>query len=145
MPPFWFLNGLRVGAKEYRKVMRNAAKPWLDTTFPWGIYIRQQDSTPGHRANVTRRWSKKHLAVIALLPYRLRQPSSPDLLSQTTGSGAPWSPRPVPPPLHTHSSMDHMNASVKREWAYIYSSHMIKVCRLRLEVMAVEDERHSDK
>ncbi|QQP37280.1 Uncharacterized protein FKW44_017497 [Caligus rogercresseyi] len=34
MPPFWFPQGLRVGAKEYLAVIKNVVKPWLDATYP---------------------------------------------------------------------------------------------------------------
>lgn len=62
MPPFWFPKGLRVGTKEYLKVMQTVVKPWLDKTYPDSNYCWQQDSAPGHKAKVVQEWCKANLA-----------------------------------------------------------------------------------
>ncbi|QQP40167.1 Uncharacterized protein FKW44_014133 [Caligus rogercresseyi] len=44
MPPFWFPAGLKVGTNEYLDVLKTVVKPWLDSTYPEGNYVFQQDS-----------------------------------------------------------------------------------------------------
>ena len=76
MPPYWFEKGLRVGAMAYLEVMKEVVKPWLDATFPDGNYVWQQDSAPGHKAKITKKWCKDELA--RYWPAAMWPPSSPD-------------------------------------------------------------------
>ncbi len=63
MPPYWFLKGLKIGAKEYLDIMKTVVKPWLDATYPDGNYCWQQDSALGHKAIVTQKWCKEKLGL----------------------------------------------------------------------------------
>jgi len=76
MPPYWFPQGLRAGAKEYLDVMEKVVKPWLDATYPSGNYCWQQNSAPGHKAKIVQDWCLENLA--NFWPSDMWPPSSPD-------------------------------------------------------------------
>ncbi|QQP40634.1 Uncharacterized protein FKW44_014746 [Caligus rogercresseyi] len=76
VPPIWFPAGLKVGTNEYLDVLKTVVKPWLDSTYPEGNYVFQQDSAPGHKAIKTQKWCSDNLT--NFWPWGMWPPSSPD-------------------------------------------------------------------
>lgn len=76
MPPVFFPDGLRLGAKGYIKILETKVKPWMDEVANGKEYVFQQDSAPAHKARITQSW------LYANVPHHwspdLWPPSSPD-------------------------------------------------------------------
>ena len=76
MSPIFFPDGLRLGAKEYIKLLTTKIKPWMDEMANGREYVFQQDSAPAHTARITQAWLYTHV------PHHwspdLWPPSSPD-------------------------------------------------------------------
>lgn len=62
MPLHWFPNGLKINQNVYLEVLRDVIKPWLDSNYPQGNYVWQQDSAPAHKAKKTQAWCRENLA-----------------------------------------------------------------------------------
>ncbi|QQP42560.1 Putative transposable element, partial [Caligus rogercresseyi] len=140
MPPFWFPQGLRVGAKEYLAVIKNVVKPWLDATYPKGNYCYQQDGAPGHKAKKTQKWCKDNL--MNFWPAHFWPPSSPDVAPLDYGIWGFVESKACATP---HPSVDALKASVEKEWADMSEHYVRKVCRAfrpRLEAMVSAEGSH---
>lgn len=76
MPPFFFSNGLRLGAVDYIQILETTVKPWMEKVAQGRPYVFQQDSAPAHKARSTQAWLYDHV------PHHwspdLWPPSSPD-------------------------------------------------------------------
>ncbi len=46
-----------MGTKEYLKVMRTIAKPWLDENYEGQEYVWHQGSATSHRSKVILKWA----------------------------------------------------------------------------------------
>ena len=73
MPPYWFPEGLKIGQEEYLNVLKTVVKPWIDSNYPEGRYVWQQDGAPAHKAKKTQAWCKNNFWPCTMWP-----PSSPD-------------------------------------------------------------------
>ncbi|QQP57556.1 Putative transposable element [Caligus rogercresseyi] len=140
MPPFWFPQGLRVGAKEYLAVIKNVVKPWLDATYPKGNYCYQQDGAPGLKAKKTQKWCKDNL--MNFWPAHFWPPSSPDVAPLDYGIWGFVESKACATP---HPSVDALKTSVEKEWADMSEHYVRKVCRAfrpRLEAMVSAEGSH---
>ncbi|QQP37282.1 Putative transposable element [Caligus rogercresseyi] len=140
MPPFWFPQGLRVGAKEYLAVIKNVVKPWLDATYPKGNYCYQQDGAPGHKAKKPQKWCKDNL--MNFWPAHFWPPSSPDVAPLDYGIWGFVESKACATP---HPSVDALKASVEKEWADMSEHYVRKVCRAfrpRFEAMVSAEGSH---
>ncbi len=54
--------GLKIGAKEFIKLLNMKVRPWLEGNYPEGNSVFQQDSVPGHKAKAIQRWLRQHFA-----------------------------------------------------------------------------------
>ncbi len=110
MPPYWFLKGLKIGAKEYLEVMRDIVKPWLDSTYPEGNYVFPRDSAPGHKAKVTQKWCEEDLA--NFWPCTMWPPLSPNCNLLDYGI---WGTVERKACATSHLSVDALKAAVVKE------------------------------
>ena len=77
MPPYYFDEGLRVGTKEYYKLLRYHIHPWLKANYPEGNFVFQQDGAPSHNSQKCQDFCRvnfKHFWDKSFWP-----PNSPDL------------------------------------------------------------------
>ncbi len=58
------------------EVLKSVVLVWLESNYPAGNYVFQQDSAPGHKAKVTQKWCQEHLA--NFWPWSMWPPSSSD-------------------------------------------------------------------
>ena len=76
MDPVFVPDGLRLGAKDYVRLLEDHVKPWMDRVAKGKPYVFQQDSAPAHKARTTQAW------LFTNVPYHwtpdLWPPSSPD-------------------------------------------------------------------
>ena len=61
MPPYFFLEGLRVAANNYIKVLKIVVKPWMVGVAGERPYVFQQDSAPAHMTRTTQAWLYQQL------------------------------------------------------------------------------------
>ncbi len=99
IPPHWFKQGLRLGAKDYLEVMKKVIKPWVDQNYPRKAIVWQQDSIPAHKAKVMQKWchnSFTHFWLASFWP-----PNIPDLYSCDYSIWSVVESRACAPPTHT--------------------------------------------
>ena len=77
MPPYFFEEGLRMGQKEYYKLLRYHVVPWLKANYPNGNYVFQQDGAPAHNSEKCQNFCKTQMA--DFWDKSMWPPSSPDL------------------------------------------------------------------
>ncbi|QQP41676.1 Uncharacterized protein FKW44_005044 [Caligus rogercresseyi] len=70
-------NGLKIGTEQYLEVMKDVVKPCMDSTYPDGNYVWEQDSAPAHKAKKTHEGCKGKLK--DFWPWQMWPPSSQDL------------------------------------------------------------------
>ena len=62
MPPVFFLDGRRIGAKDYINILETKVKPWMESVACGNKYVFQQDSAPAHKARATQSWLYESVA-----------------------------------------------------------------------------------
>ena len=61
MPLYFFLEGLRMAANDYIKVLKTVVKPWMVGVGGKRPYVFQQNSAPMHMARTTQAWLYQQL------------------------------------------------------------------------------------
>ena len=77
MPPYFFEEGIRVGAKEYYKLLRYHVQPWIKANYPNGGYVLSQDGAPAHTADKIQKFCQTQFS--DFWDKTMWPPSSPDL------------------------------------------------------------------
>ena len=142
-PPYYFPQGLRITSKVYIRVLRTHVLPWLEANYPDGNYIFQQDSAPAHRAKKTQEWMEKNLA--NFWPWSLWPPAAPD---NNPLDYAVWGLLDGKVRAIRHSSVDHLKASIAREWEDMSAAFIKKSCasfRGRLKALIEAEGGHFEK
>ena len=62
MPPYFFLEGLRVVANDYIKVLETVVKPWMVGVVSERLYVFQQHFAPAHMACTIQAWLYQQLS-----------------------------------------------------------------------------------
>ena len=139
-PPYFFPCGLKIGTKEYIHVMKAHVLPWLKRTYPRNNFVWQQDSAPGHKAQVTQEWLNNNFA--NFWPWALWPPSSPDC---NPLDYAVWGVLQVRVGATPHSSVQNLKAAITREWGLLTPAFITKSCkrfRGRLEAVIAAEGGH---
>ena len=69
MPPYFFLEALRVAANNYIKVLETVVKFWIVGVAGKRLYVFQQDSVPAHMARTTQAWLYQQLPAAGPFDY----------------------------------------------------------------------------
>ena len=93
--------------KEYLEVLMDVVKPWLDSTYPEGNYLWQQDYAPGTKLKVCQEWCWENLA--NFWPANMWPPSSPHCAPLDYEILGNVESKAYATP---HSSVDNLKASV---------------------------------
>lgn len=140
MPPFWFKEGLKIMAEVYLEVLQDVVKPWLDSNYPNGNYIFQQDSAPAHKAKKVQAWCQKELA--GFWPWEFWLPSSPDL---NPLDYSVWSVLERKACARPHPNKDSLKAAVEQAWAEMSTTYVVQTCKAfrgRMERMLAANGSH---
>ena len=124
MPLYFFEVGLRVGAKEYIKVLRYHVLPWLKKTYPKGNYIFQQDGAPGHTALTAQQFLTRNFA--KFWPKDMWPPQSPDLNPLDYGI---WGIMDKNARATPHPNLESLKTSIIREWNNLSQDYVAKTCQ----------------
>ena len=134
MPPFSFPCRLRVGAKEYLGVLQTVVKPWIDKQFSNTKYVFQQDSAPGHAANIVQNCLKENMA---FWPKDLWPSSSPDLNPLVLSVRGIMESKAR---ATSHPSIESLKDSIMKAWDNLDEEYIKKSCEaFRGRVEAIID------
>ena len=123
MPPYFFKEGLKINGEVYRWVLAHVVKPWLKKAYPKGNYVWQQDSAPGHMADLTQKWCKKHLP--DFIPKDLWPPNSPDLNPLDFAVWGYIEPKAC---ATSHPNINSLKEAICREWDDMPKEFIEKSC-----------------
>jgi hypothetical protein len=76
MPPHLFAKELKINTEEYKKVLPDMVKPWMDRVAAGCHLVFQQDGTPALNSKIVQNWCAANLP--EFWTKEIWSPSSPD-------------------------------------------------------------------
>ena len=143
MPPVFIPAGVKVNTETYVDMLCTKVKTWVDSHYPDGNYVFQQDGAPVHTSKKTQEWLTLNLA--AFWSKEMWPPQSPDL---NPLDYSVWATAEESACKTSHASVHKLKQSINTSWKKMSKAYIRKTCgafRRRLKLSLAAGGGHIEK